>query len=324
MSLLRQHVRHAAAAAVALGMAAVACFGAWAQSGPIKIVVPFPPGGAIDVVARVMADGIGRMRGPAIVVENRPGGAMEIATEAVIRAKPDGNTVLIVNNSFLVTPHLLKVRYDPLASLEPICRIATTPTVIVVSSSSPYRRLADLLAAARAKPGALTYGSAFGGVLHIGFAMLQQAANVQMTFVPYQGTLPAVTALLGGNLDTALVDYPAAAGQIQAGTLRVLTTGSRHRLQWLPDVPTVVESGYPDYEVELWYGLFAPAKTPSSIITHLADLFSASVRVPEAHSRLLAQGVEAEPICGAEFGAYVRTEYERYGRAIADANIKAE
>src|SRR5215471_15363354 len=133
-----------------------ACSVASAQTGPIKIVVPFPPGGAIDVIARVMADGVGRMRGPAIVVENRPGGAMEIATEAVIRAKPDGNTVLIVNNSFLVTPHL--------------------PTVIVVSSSSPHRRLGDLLAAAQAKPGGLTYGSAFGGVLHIGFAMLQQAA----------------------------------------------------------------------------------------------------------------------------------------------------
>jgi tripartite-type tricarboxylate transporter receptor subunit TctC len=271
-----------------------------------------------------MADGIGRMHGPAIVVENRPGGAMEIATEAVIRATPDGNTVLIVNNSFLVTPHLLKVRYDPLVSLEPICKVATTPTVIVVNSASPYNRLAELLSVARAKPAQLTYGSAFGGILHIGFAMLQQAAKVQMTFVPYQGTLPAVTAVLGGTLDSALVDYPAAAGQIQAGTLRVLATGSRHRLQWLPDVPTVAESGYPDYQVELWYGLFAPAKTPSGIITHLADLFSASVRAPEAQSRLRGQGVEAEPMCGAEFASYVRSEYNSYGRAIADAKIKAE
>jgi tripartite-type tricarboxylate transporter receptor subunit TctC len=324
MSALRPRFALAAAAAAALGIAAAASFGAWAQTGPIKIVVPFPPGGAIDVLARVMADGIGRVHGPAVVVENRPGGAMEIATEAVIRAKPDGNTVLIVNNSFLVTPHLLKVRYDPLASLEPICRIATTPTVIVVNSSSPHHRLADLLAAARAKPGTLTYGSAFGGVLHVGFAMLQQAAKVQMTFVPYPGTLPAVTAILGGNLDSALVDYPAAAGQIQAGTVRVLATGSRHRLQSLPDVPTVAESGYPDFQVELWYGLFAPAKTPSGIIAHLADLFSASVVTPEAHSRLVSQAVEAEPTCGAEFGTYVRTEYEGYGRAIAEANIKAE
>jgi len=324
MRLLRQHVRHAAAAAVTLGIAAAAWSAAWAQTGPIKLLVPFPPGGAIDVLARVMADGIGRMHGPAVVVENRPGGAMEIATEAVIRAKPDGNTVLIVNNSFLVTPHLLKVRYDPLASLEPICRVATTPTVVVVNSSSPYHHLVDLLNAARAKPDALTYGSAFGGVLHIGFAMLQQAANVQMTFVPYQGTLPAITAILGGNLDAALVDYPAAAGQLQAGTLRALATGSRRRLQLLPDVPTVAESGYPDYQVELWYGLFAPAKTPSGIITHLTDLFSASVRTPEAHSRLATQGVEAEPICGAEYGSYVRSEFDSYGRAIAKANIKAE
>jgi tripartite-type tricarboxylate transporter receptor subunit TctC len=298
-----------------------------AQTGPIKIVVPFPPGGAIDVIARVMADGVGRMRGPAVVVENRPGGAMEIATEAVIRAKPDGNTVLIVNNSFLVTPHLLKVRYDPLASLEPLCRVATTPTVIAVNSASPYRTLADLLTAARAKPGALTYGSAFGGVLHIGFAMLQQAANAQMTFVPFPGTTPAVNAMLGGHLDSALLDYTAAAGQLQARTLRALATGSRRRIEAIagvPTVPTVAESGYPDYEVELWYGLFAPAKTPTGVLARLANLFSASMRAPESRSRLVAQGVDPNVTCGTEFGSYVRRQYEQYGRAIADANIKAE
>ena len=315
-----------AAAALILGVAAAAAgwSGAYAQSGPIKIVVPFPPGGAIDVIARVIADGVGRMRGPAVIVENRPGGAMEIATEAVIRARPDGNTVLIVNNSFLVTPHLLKVRYDPLASLDPLCRVATTPTVIAVNSASPYRTLADLLGAARAKPSALTYGSAFGGVLHIGFAMLQQSANAQMTFVPFPGTAPAVNAMLGGYLDSALLDYTSAAGQLQAQTLRALATGSRRRIEQLPEVPTVAESGYPDYEVELWYGLFAPAKTPTAVLAQLANLFSASMRAPESRSRLLTQGVNPDVICGIEFGSYVRQQYEQYGRAIADANIKAE
>jgi tripartite-type tricarboxylate transporter receptor subunit TctC len=323
MRFLRHQFRHVAAAVV-LGIAAAAWSGASAQTGPLKVLVPFPPGGAIDVIARVMADGIGRMHGPAVVVENRPGGAMEIAIEAVIRSKSDGNTVLIVNNSFLVTPHLLKVRYDPIGSLEPICRVATTPTVIAVNSASPYRTLADLLGAARIKPGALTYGSAFGGVLHVGFAMLQRAANASMTFVPFPGTAPAVNAILGGHLDSALLDYPSVAGQLQAGTMRALATGSRHRPEWLPEVPTVAESGYPDYEVELWYGLFAPAKTPNATLAHLADLFSASVRAPESRSRLVSQGIEVEPTCGSEFGAYVRKEYEGYGRAIADANIKAE
>jgi tripartite-type tricarboxylate transporter receptor subunit TctC len=249
---------------------------------------------------------------------------MEIATEAVIRARPDGNTVLIVNNSFLVIPHLLKVRYDPLGSLEQLCRVATTPTVIAVNSSSPYRTLSDLLGAARARPSALTYGSAFGGVLHIGFAMLQQAANAQMTFVPFPGTTPAVNAMLGGYLDSALLDYTSAAGQLQARTLRALATGSRRRIEQLPEVPTVAESGYPDYEVELWFGLFAPAKTATNVLAQLVNWFSASMRAPESRSRLLAQGVDPNVICGGEFGSYVRQQYEQYSRAIADANIKAE
>ena len=326
MGLWRHRFLIPAAAAVALGMVAAVLSGAgaWSQTRTIKLVVPFPPGGGIDAVARVMADEIGRTHGPTIVIENHPGAGTVLATEAVMRAKPDGNTLLIVNNTFLVTPHLRKVSYDPLASFQPICRVATTPTVIVVNKASPYRTLADLLSAARARPGELTYGSVFGAVLHIGFAMLQRAADASMTFVPYPGTTPAVSAVLGGHVVSALVDYPAAAGQLQAGTLRALATGSRRRIEWLADVPTVAESGYQDFELELWYGLLAPANTAAETVSQLGGLFRARLQGPEIRSRLLAQGVAANAICAAGFRAYLRKQYMEYGRAITEANIKAE
>ena len=235
----------ASVAAITLGTAlTLALTGSGAISQPartIKIVVPFPPGGGIDAVARVMADQVGRAQGPVVVVENRPGAGTIIGTEAVFRSKPDGNTLLIGNNSFLVAPHMHKTPYDPIAGFEPICITATTPTVIVVNANSPYRTLDDLVRAARAKPGELTYASVNGAVLSVGFEMLNRAAGVKMTFVPFTGTAPALNAVLGGHVAATLVDYPVAAGQLQGGTLRALATGSRSRIEWLPDVPTVAE-----------------------------------------------------------------------------------
>ena len=168
----------------------------------IKIVVAVPPGGNTDIVARVLADQIGRAHGPTMVIENRPGAGSAIATEAVARAAPDGNTLLLAGNSFVVNPHLRKVNYDPLASFEPICYLVTSPTVIVVNAASPYRTLADLIAAARAKPGELTLASVGpGSAAHIAIEVLKRVADVNLTFVPYPGTAPAINALLGRACD---------------------------------------------------------------------------------------------------------------------------
>ena len=317
----------ARAAAVALtGLALVlTCSHATSQAGrTIKIVVPFPPGGGIDALARVMADQIGRTHGPVVVVENRPGAGTVIGTEAVFRAKPDGNTLLIGNNSFLVAPHMHKTDYDPVASFAPICAVASTPTVIGVNAQSPYRTLDDLIRAARAKPGELTYASVPGAVLSVGFEMLNRAAGVKLTFVPYTGTAPALSAVLGGHVAATLVDYPVAAGQLQAGTLRALATGSRTRIEWLQEVPTVAESGYPDFDLELWYGMLAPAQTPKDVIAQLADWFAASVRPADIRSKLFAQGIKAGGQCGAEFAALLRKENDEYGRVIREANLKAD
>jgi tripartite-type tricarboxylate transporter receptor subunit TctC len=290
----------------------------------IKVVVPFPPGGGIDVLARIMAEQIGRMQAATVVIENRPGAGTVIGTDAVYRAKPDGNTVLIDNNSFVVTPHLRKVDYDPFLGFAPICNAADTPTVIAVNSASPYRTLDELFAAARAKPLALTYGSAPGSALNVAFEMLSRMASFRMTFVPFGGTPPAVSAVLGDHIVVAHVDYPSAAGQIQAGKLRALATGSRRRIAALPQVPTVAESGFKDYGLDLWYGLFAPAQTPKEVVSELADWFSRSVQVPEVKAKLAAQGINPVAMCGADFVADLRKQFDTYGRAIREADIKAE
>jgi tripartite-type tricarboxylate transporter receptor subunit TctC len=184
-----------------------------------------------------------------------------IATEAVSRAVADGNTFLIVGNSFVINPHIRKLTYDPLTSFEPICYLVQSPTVIAVNSASPYRTLGDLLTAARAKPGELTMaasGPATG--FQIGFEELKRAADIKMTFVPYGGSGPAVNALLGEHVASGMADYAAVAEHLKAGKLRALAVTSRTRIEPLPEIPTVAESGFKDYEADIWYGLVAPAK----------------------------------------------------------------
>jgi tripartite-type tricarboxylate transporter receptor subunit TctC len=297
---------------------------AFPQSAHVtKIMVPFAPGGGIDVVARIVAQQVGELAGPVMVVENRPGGGTVLATEDVLRAAPDGGTLLFNNNSFAIAPQFRKVDYDPL-SLTAVCKIATTPTVIIVNANSPYRTLGDLIAAARSKPGALTFGAVAGAVMQIGFEMFQRAAGMHLTFVPYNGTLPEVTAILAGQIDAALLDYPVAAGQIQAQKIRALAVGSAQRASFLPDVPTMAESGFKGYELELWYGMFAPANTPASVTLPLAGWFDKAVHAPQTVAKLADQGVAPSAQCGGDFASYVRDQYQRYGRIIRDANIKAD
>jgi tripartite-type tricarboxylate transporter receptor subunit TctC len=311
------------AAAVAVLSVTVTGHGAWSQTArTIKVVVPVQPGGSNDFLARVLGEEIGRAQGPTMVIENRPGAGSIIGTEAVSHAAPDGNSLLITSPTVVINPHLRKVNYDPLTSFEPICYLANAPTVIVVNSASPYRTLADLLDAARAKPGDLTLAGA--GPFYIAFEMLKRAANLNMTFVPYPGGAPAVTALLGEHVTSVFSDYPPLAEQLKAGKLRAVATGSRTRAEALPDVPTVAESGYKDYDVEQWFGLFAPAKTPKERVSQLAGWFTAALQVPEVKAKLVVQGLYPVGMCGADFGAFVRKQYDDYGRAIREANIKPQ
>ena len=295
------------------------------QTTTVRIVVPYTPGSGPDILSRLMAEQVGRMHGPAILVENRPGGGTLIGTEAAARAAPDGNTLLLVANSFVINAVLKRQSYDPLTSFEPICHLAATPIVLVVNAASPYRTLADLVAAARGKPGELSLAS--GGPassLHVAFEVVKRAADVNMTYVPYGGSAPAINALLGGHVTSVFADYPTIVNQLKSGALRALVTTSPARAEMLPEVPTLAETGLSKYEAEIFYGLVAPAKTSGETLAQLSAALKGALEAPEMKPKLAQQGLLPVGRCGAEFGAYMRKQVDEYGRVIRDSNIKAE
>jgi len=325
MALLRSHGASVIAGVIVI-LVTLCGYAAWAQAPrTIRIIVPLAPSGPTDTLARLLAEQIGRSQGVTMVVENRPGAGTAIGAEAAARAAPDGNTLLIATPAFVINPHLRKLSYDPLTSFESICYLANTPTVIVVNDASPYRTLADLLNAARARPGELTLASVGPGTgVQLAFEMLKREAGINMTFIPYPGYAPAVSALLGGHVTSALTDYSVVQEQLKAGKLRALATGSRDRFELLPDVPTVAESGYKDYEADTWYGLFVPAKPPKETVLQLAGWFTAAVQAAEIRPRLLVQGLFPVGICGADFAAFIRRQSEEFGRVIRESNVKGE
>ena len=299
---------------------------AWSQATrTIKIVVPFPPGGGVDIVARLMADQIGRVQRASVVIENRPGAGTLIATEAVARAAPDGNTILFLANSFVINAGLRKGAYDPLTSFEPICLLTRSPNAVVVNSASPYRALSDLIADARAKPGNLTM--AFQGPAtsqHVGAEKLKRAAGTDMINVPFPGSAPAVNAILGGHVAALFVNYPAVAEQVSAGRIRVLATASRTRIESMSDIPTVSEVVRKDFEEDVWNGAVVPAKTPRETVTQLADWLHAAILSAEVRPKLGVQGFSAAGACGADFASFLREQVSEYGQLIRETNMKAE
>jgi tripartite-type tricarboxylate transporter receptor subunit TctC len=299
---------------------------AWSQGlRTIKIIVSSTPGGGSDILGRLLAEQISRSQGPTIVVENRPGAGTVIGTDVASRAAPDGSVVLITTPEFVIAPHLRKLNYDPLTSFEPICYLVRSPLVIAVNIASPYHTLADLLNAARSKPGELTVASAGpASSPQLAFETLKQAADVKMIYVPYPGSAPAVSALLGGHVTSVIAAYPNVAEQLRSGQLRALATASLTRIEPLPEVPTVAESGFKHFEADLWYGMVAPAKTPAETLSQLAGLFIAALESPEIRPKLDLQGLYPVGACGADFGAYLRKQLDAYGRIIRDANITAE
>jgi tripartite-type tricarboxylate transporter receptor subunit TctC len=323
---LQQAVEAAARCIISAMLIALFVHGAFAQTNrTIKIIVPYPAGGIADILARSLADQIGRMQSLTMIIEDRPGASGDIGTETASRAAPDGKTLVIFGNPQVISPHLRKLNYDPLTSFEPICQLTTTPTVIAVNSGSPYRTFADLLDAARAKPGGLTLASIGpASAVHIAFEAFKRAAKVDMTFVPYPGASLAINALLGDHVTSFMGNYGDASEQLKAGKLRALAAVSKTRIGALPDVPTVAESGYRDFAMDVWFGLFAPARTPKETVAVLAGWFTAALQAPETRSKLALQGLFPVGTCGAEFAAYLRKQYEQYGRDIRESNIRTE
>lgn len=322
---MQWHKRNCLTAALAASiLVAAGAPSAWSQTGrTIRLILPFPPGGPADAMARIVAQQIGASGGPTMVVESHPGAATEIGTEYVFHSTPDGYTLGIISNSFIVLPNVRKLKYNPLTDFAPICELASFPPLIVVNAQSPYHTLADLIDAARARPGALTLATIGPATSsQIAFEMLKHAAKVDITFVPFAGYTPAIQALLSNNVTSALADYSTLQGQLQTGKLRALATTSPQRIATLPNVPTVVESGYKDVAADFFGGVVAPAKTPKEMISKLIALFSAAIKDPKVEAKFGALGFFPGGQCGAAFGSVIRKDYDDYGRIIAQAHLQ--
>jgi tripartite-type tricarboxylate transporter receptor subunit TctC len=318
--------RGCVAAALAAAILFVLSASTWPQTGTkIRLILPFPPGGPADSMIRIVAEQIGAAGGPAMVVESHPGAGTEVGTELVSRAAPDGNTLAIISNSFVVLPHLRKLNYDPLTDFEPVCELASFPPLIVVENESPYHTLADLIDAARAKPGTLTLASLGPATAsQMAFEMLKREAKADMTFIPFSGYTLAIQALLGKQVTAALADLSSLRGQLQTGKLRALATTARARIATLPDVPTAIELGYKSVEAEFFGAVIAPAKTPKQTMDQLIGWFKTAIAEPKVKERFTVLGFFPGGRCGADFGPVLRKDYDDYGRIIREANIKFE
>lgn len=312
--------------AVALAAAilfAVSGFAAWPQSGrTIRLILPFPPGGPADIMARLVAQQVGAAGGPTMVVESHPGAATEIGTEYVFQSAPDGDTLGIISNSFVVLPYFRKLNYDPLKDFTPICELATFPPLLVVNSQSPYHSLADFINAAHARPGGLTLGTIeVGSATELMFEMLKRATKADVTFVPFTGYTPAIQAVVGNQITAALADYSSLQGELQSGRLRALATTASKRVSSLPNVPTVAEAGYNAVEADFYVGVAAPAKTPATKVSKLTRWFTAALQASQIKAKFAVLGFFSGGQCGADFAAILHKDYEKYGQIVQEAHL---
>jgi len=292
----------------------------------VKIVVPFAPGGGTDSVARTLAQEMAKDLGQSVIIENKPGAGTIIGTQAVATSEPDGYTLLMETFANAVNPSLnSKLPYDPHKDFAPVALVARSFNIVVVNATSPYRSIADLIAAAKAEPDKLSYGTyGTGTSAHLAGELFKSLAKVNLTTVPYKGAAPAITDLLGGQIQVMFTTVASAASLIAGGQLRALAVTSAERSPAFPDVPTVAEAGVPGYSAESWYGLFAPAKTPPAIIDRLNRSAAAAVK-SEAFNKLgVNEGLVMVASPPGELDRYVRGEEERWRKVIQDAGIKID
>jgi tripartite-type tricarboxylate transporter receptor subunit TctC len=310
--------------------AALAMSVAQAQSyptRPVTLVVGFAPGGSADILARLVAQKLGDSLGQPVVVDNKPGAGATIATAAVAASKPDGYTLLLVTSGHAGSGALYpKLAYDPQKSFEPVAKLGASPVVIVAPANAPFRKLRDLIEAARKSPGKLNYAAGGGGATTTSLAaeFLKNDAKIDMIMVPYKGSGPALTALLSGEVDLGF-DIPSSAlPHIKAGKLVPIAVTTKSRSSVLPDVPTVAEQGIGGFEVTGWFGVLAPAGTPQPVIARLNKDINALLNDADTKARLQGMGVEAGSGTPADFGKLIASDTQRYGEAIRKLGIKAD
>ncbi len=291
---------------------------------PIKVVMPFPPGGTVDVLTRVVAAEASATLGKPLVLEYKPGAGGTIATEAVSRAAPDGYTVLVATPNHTINPSLRHhLPFDTARDFVPVTLFANIPELLVAHPSVPFDNMEGFLKYAKANPGKLSYSSAGIGTLpHITTELLLRTAGVQVTHVPYKGAAPAFSDLLGGVVQLKYDTYATSAPMVKAGKLKVLATAGRKRLPQMPDVPTVAESGFPNYEGSLWIGALAPRGAPKEAIAALSAALTQAARSPKVAARFEADGVEVPPAGPEEFSRLIDAELKLWPRVVREANIK--
>lgn len=294
-------------------------------SKPIRVIVPLAPGGAVDIIARGMSVTLASRFGQPIVVDNRPGAGESIGAELTARAAPDGYTVLMTSAAVVVNPLLLPARYDPLKDFSAVTQVTRQPYVLIVHPSVAATNARELVAWAKANPQKLNYASAgSGSLMHLTGELFKSTTGVSMTHVPYKGMALAYPDIIGGQVQVGFPAIVTALPHLKSGKIRALGVTSRTRVASLPEIPTISESGVPGFEVEQWYGVFAPARTPNAVVARLHKEMSAVIQDADNVARMAASGSEAVGGTPAALTALVKTETERWGRIIRQAGIKVE
>ena len=301
---------------------------AWAAfpDKPVRFVVPFPPGGGNDLVARALAEGMARELGQQVIVDNRPGAGTVIGTEYAATRPPDGYTILLASVSFSVNPSLLSsLPYDPVKSFTPILLLGRYPNVVVVLPERPYKTMTELIAYAKANPGKLNYGSFGNGTSpHLSAEMFKVLAGLDITHIPYKGAAPALTDLLGGRLDVIFSTASSAGTYVRGGRMRALAVTGATRAAAYPDLPTVAEAGVAGYESVAWYGILGPAGLPAEIVARLYASIAIAAKAESFLKRSEEDGLEVAVDSGAALARLIDTEIARWRRVVTEAKIKPD
>jgi len=298
-----------------------------AQGRPIRLVVPFTPGGSTDILARALAPKLAAALGQNVIVDNKPGAGGSLGAAEVANAAPDGQTLLMGHIGTLAVNVSLypKLAYDPVKSFTPVAWVARVPNVLVVSASSGMTSVKDLVSRAKAKPGQLSYSSGGNGsAAHISFEYFKLRAGIFMAHIPYRGTAPSVTDLISGQVDATFTGTPAVLPHIRSGRLRALAVSSPQRIAALPEVPTVAESGYPGFEADQWYGIVAPSGTPPAVVARLNAEINKALALPEVAQQLAAEGAVPVPGPPQAFGELIAREIPRWREVIQAGNVKID